>query len=597
MALRETFKIVIDVATDGAQKSLKQLRKDVIDADGAFAKMKVGTQGLLGYLRDNAAAVALTAGTALVTFGVKSVQAFQDTALAAGQFADATGLAVDDASRWIETADLMGISGGDVEAALGKMNKTLGASPDLFTKLGVEIAKTDTGATDVNGTFLNVVDRLNAIEDPALRARTASQLLGKGWQSMAELIGQGSAGLKASLAGVSDAQVIDPDELAKAREFRSRMDDLNDRLAAVSLTVGEQLVPVLSDAAELMDDVAGPVRSVGDAVGWLVDQAEGLPVIGDSLGDILTLNPVTWAKNILTMFTGPLRLGIDAVGAAWDWAFGDDKADKVEAVTTTVEAGTDAAKAMAAMYAERVVPAMYSTTSAEDAAAESANRLAIKTGQVERAAQQLGAEWDRLKGKIDEKQAWVNLQSAFDDIRAKGEAAMKAAADGAADAEEKMREYQSSVLGVQGDVLGLGKELGLLPDQVEVLIDLAENGQVDELERRLTILTRNRTMNLDIIARGGAGYGGRDGGPRATGGRVSPGGAYVVGDNPDGSLNSTSELFVPDVPGRILSAPQTRRALASGGQRAGDTITVNLYGSEVTAGQVAREIAWQRMVG
>jgi hypothetical protein len=63
------------------------------------------------------------------------------------------------------------------------------------------------------------------------------------------------------------------------------------------------------------------------------------------------------------------------------------------------------------------------------------------------------------------------------------------------------------------------------------------------------------------------------------------------------SMNSTSEVFVPDVPGRILSAPQARRAMGGTGQRSGDTITVNLYGTDVTAGQVAREIAWSRMVG
>jgi hypothetical protein len=49
------------------------------------------------------------------------------------------------------------------------------------------------------------------------------------------------------------------------------------------------------------------------------------------------------------------------------------------------------------------------------------------------------------------------------------------------------------------------------------------------------------------------------------GGRVKAGQAYIVGDNPNGSLNATSELFVPETNGRVLSASQTRQAMGQGG--------------------------------
>ncbi len=576
MGLRESFKIVIDVATDGAQKSLKQLRKDVIEADGAFGKMRVASSGALDYLKQNAAAAALTAGTALVTFAVKAVQAFQDTALAAGQFSDATGIAVEDASRWVEVAGDFGIEAGAVQGAMQKMNKAIGDGKPVMDEFGDSIVRASDGTVDSAATFQNLVTKIGAIKDPTERAKAAQEAFGRSYGDIARFMEMSATDLASALGSVSDQKVIDQAELEKARKFQASMDELKDKIEDVTLVVGEEIVPVLSDMA--------------DKVSWVTDK---ISAVSGVIEDVTGSGLVEWIDRL----ANPLS----AIGDAWDGLFGDDDADKVESVTTAIEHGTEAADEMAAMYAQRVPKAMDESTFAFDSAAGTANNLAIQTGIVERAAEKLGAEWDRLTGRLDEKQAWINLQTTFDDVREKGAAAMQAAADGAANAEQLMRDFQSSLLGAAGDVVGLGKELGLLPDQVSVLVELAENGQIDELERRLTILTRNRQANIDIIERGGAGYGGRTGNTaRATGGPVQAGRAYVVGDNPDGSWNATTEMFIPDGPGRVLSPRQSRAAMAgqpSGQARSGDVININLHGSTVSAADVAREIAWSRMVG
>lgn len=55
------------------------------------------------------------------------------------------------------------------------------------------------------------------------------------------------------------------------------------------------------------------------------------------------------------------------------------------------------------------------------------------------------------------------------------------------------------------------------------------------------------------------------GGSRASGGPVIPGVGYLVGDNPDGTPNRTSEIFVPNTPGTILPASTTQKVLQGGG--------------------------------
>ena len=272
--------IKIPVITEFSDKGLKSakaafanFKTDVGNATGAMGKFKAGSNAALGMVKANAGALALAGGAAIVGFAVKAVGAFQDLALASGKFADATGLSVEEASRFIEVGGDIGIEAGTIEAAIGKMNKVLGGTPKVFKELGVEIAKTGTGATDVNQTFLNVIDRLNAIKDPAQRAAAASVLLGKGWQSMAELIAIGSDGLSKSLSQVSDSKVIDPDELKKAREFRAAMDNLNDKVQDLSLTLGEELVPSLIAAADgiliVADALTFEVKGVSTASGGL----------------------------------------------------------------------------------------------------------------------------------------------------------------------------------------------------------------------------------------------------------------------------------------------------------------------------------------
>ena len=201
-----------DKGLKSAKAAFANFKTDVSAATGAMGKFKAGGNAALSAVKANAGNLALAGGAAIAGFAVKAIGQFQDLALSSGKFADATGLTVEEASRFIEVGGDLGIEAETIQTAIGKMNKTLGASPELFKELGVEVVRTDSGLVDVNATFLNVIDRLNKIKDPALRAQTAAKLLGKGWQSMAQLINLGSDEIERSLNAVSGAQVISDEE-------------------------------------------------------------------------------------------------------------------------------------------------------------------------------------------------------------------------------------------------------------------------------------------------------------------------------------------------------------------------------------------------
>jgi len=245
--------IITELQDEGISKAKREFDKfkgAIAGAEGTMGKFKAGGKAAFDAVAANAAIFAVSAGASIATFAFKGIADFQNLAIASGKFADATGLAVDESSRWIEVAGDVGIEAGTIETAIGKMNKVLGTSPDKFKDLGVQLEYTSGGAVDVNETFLNVIDRLNGIKDPAERARVASELLGKGWQSMSELIGQGSDKLRASLDKVSDAKVVDPKELEQARRFRAQMDDMKDSVGDLSKAIGSDLLPMVIALAD-----------------------------------------------------------------------------------------------------------------------------------------------------------------------------------------------------------------------------------------------------------------------------------------------------------------------------------------------------------
>jgi hypothetical protein len=179
----------------------------------------------------------------------------------------------------------MGIEADAVESAINEMNRTVGTSPDKFADLGVEISRTSDGAVDAQQTFLNVIDRLKGITDPAERASVGTQLLGKSWTGMSELIAAGSSSLTTSLAAVNGAKVLNDEEVQKAKDYRAAMDTLKDSLEELGLSIGAGAAPVIGTLATLIGNAVsafGTLDSItgGAAGNFLAIATAGLGAAG-----------------------------------------------------------------------------------------------------------------------------------------------------------------------------------------------------------------------------------------------------------------------------------------------------------------------------
>lgn len=242
---------LIEVKVDEAISGMRRFRQSVADADGFMGKFRAGASSAFGALKQHSAEAALAAGVALVAFGVKAVQAFEDAAKAARDLGDATGLTTEQASRWIAVADDMGVGADQLSTAFGRVAKTLDAK--VWESYGIATRDASGRARQANEILLDSFDVLAQTTNATERARIGNELFGRGYANIAPLLGKSREAMEAYLRSVERGQVITAAEERKAERMRLAQDALADAFGEVQLAVGEVLV----ELAPLIEAMAG----------------------------------------------------------------------------------------------------------------------------------------------------------------------------------------------------------------------------------------------------------------------------------------------------------------------------------------------------
>jgi len=532
-----------DAGVKAAKAAFANFKTAVGDAEGGMAKFKAGSTVAMDSVKANAGTLAMAGGAALADFAIKGVQAFQELALSAGKFADATGLSVEEASKFIEVAGDIGIEAGTVETAIGKLNKTIGADADKVRDLGVDLVYLADGALDVNATFLNTIQRIKDIKDPAEKAKVASQLLGKGWQSMSELIEMGSDDLQKSLDGVSEAKVINPEELKKAKELRDIMDVLKGKVEDLSLSIGGSLVPVLGDLGAVLDvglDVRNVFKSIPGAT-WMSENLTPLALTKTALGGVA-----------------------DAAGFVFDLFTSEKEVIPVFA-KDLANAREDAKTFRTAIQNAR----------------NPLNELATAADSASVAIVKADTAWKNLTGEFDQVVALDKATEALGKMEAAAEEAFATGAyDDLVTYNEKAAEFIDTLETIAGTMDGISSK--------EILFKFKTEGSAAALEYANYLargaeyggLSAEDALGLAGISIGSNNTNGRFRGARANGGPVMGGSSYLVGER-------GAEIFTPSTSGNITP----NNALGGGG-------TINITVTSADPNEVVRALqAYNRNVG
>lgn len=568
---RSTFLAIVKGDASQAVTEFKKLgssvEKSTKGAEGSVGKFKQATSGAFSEIKANAGLMAAGAGAAIGAFALNATQQFSDLGVAVGKFSDATGLGLDAASRWVEVSSDLGIETGTLQSALNKLNRSI--DPKLFKEYGIEIARTAQGATDVNGTFLNVIDRLNEIKDPAERAKVATKLLGRNWQEMAELISKGSPELRKALESVSDAKIYTPEERKQAEQYRDVMADLRDVYEDFTLKVGAMSIPI--------------VTSIVDG---LVNMADAADKAYTAMNNLRNFGPVSWLEDAANF---PMDVA-DGVGAGIDVltkGVGEFEVAGHKFKVTVKDAGEESNRA--AEYVDFLKDRFYAARKASDDMAKSEKGVHDRTRDLRQALHDLNdIQLDSIGAKLDAVTAYndfVIAQRDYDeatkDSANSTEDLAKQANDLAVQAAELNRAQQEAsggtqtaaertwiLMGAYNEMQGKLKKGSPLWNAIEAY----KNALLTIPSNVNTTIRVNGKVVKDNTS-GKQGGGALTVGTAASGTRSARSGMYLVGEN-------GPELVSMRGGERVYPTPQTMSMLGGGG--GGDVhITLKLGDEEL----------------
>lgn len=578
--------------TKGIEGDLKNALSSTLP--GATGNAATGLAGIAG--------PALGAGVAIAGLALKGVGDFEKLGVSIGNFSTVTGTTMDEASRWTEVSGDLGVGADTVEAAFGRMNKKLGASPDFLDQYGIAVGHAKDGTIDANATFLNAIDRLNGIKDPALQAATGAAIFGKGWQGMAALIGAGAPQLRADLASVQPEKIFTAGDANAAKGLRDGFDAIKDAGEGLMLTLGRALAPTIAalapqigalitkveplvaaigkglvgafDALEpaisgaialigplssILGGLAGQIPNVIGALGGskggldnqtqstkdLIDQFVQLndkyKGVGESgrkfTGDAHAVaNALEDQKNV----TGSNTTAMENMRAAVK-AHGDEQSGRItgqfagfsQTIKDQQKATEDANTAQGNLAAGQRLggqAAQYLAQESQRAADVIRNDMAAAAKHAQGAIDDLTGAYDTLKGSVSDDQAYLNLEGTFNDVRDKAKAAFEGAQKGGNDARDSALAYKQSVDNLKQSIIDVGQSVaGISPETTKKLLMEVDKGQLDDVQAQIETIRRNNVISLQIVAKGGAGFGALIG-ARAEGGDVQAGGTYLVGE-------------------------------------------------------------------
>lgn len=430
----------------------------------------------------------MAAGAAIGAFAFKAVNDFTNLGVEIGKFSRATGLASEEASRWVDLAGDFDISATDIQTSIMRMNKALGDGSPIFKALGIEIARTDEGLVDANQTFINAATTIGAIEDPTLKAKAAQEVFGRSYASISRIMGESADDLTRRLAEVPKQNIYDAKKQKQAEDFFQAMEDLKGIAEEFTLEVGQALIPILTDLFDAVTVVDAAIASLSGEDGGGITKL--ISVAYDTTG----LRQLVDAINYLGEITGVAK-------------------DEVVAITGDMEVMQARANGL---RREMLT------------AGANAETFATGLNEVEEATRLVDEAFQKLKGRIDDREAWRKFNETMLYFRGTLNPS-----------QEQLDEFALAL----ADVI---LELDTIPEEARVkLLAELEKQDFEYVFNMLEYFKKGATIQLRTVAGGGAvapKY-------RAVGGPVKMSDPYIVGER-------GPELFIPQSSGRIVPNDQ-----------------------------------------
>ena len=206
-------------------------------------------------------------------FAVDKLKEFINEQVEAAVQLKVTAARLGSTTEEVETFDLAareaGLSTGTMEAALGKLNRSLGQAQSggkaasTFAQLGIAIKDSHGKARAASDVMADLADKVAAIDEPAKKTKIAMELLGRGGASLIPLLDKGGkafADVRAemeSLGGYTSKEFIEASEEAEVAQIKLSVAWGN----FVKQALVQEMLPAFTKIVVLLKDIVSGTLS------------------------------------------------------------------------------------------------------------------------------------------------------------------------------------------------------------------------------------------------------------------------------------------------------------------------------------------------
>ncbi len=210
-------------------RSTEKLKTETEKATPAFAGLADGidnaVQELTGFSLSQLSVAGAIAGLGVLL--KDSVMGFSDYATQVEKYARATGVAEEEASRLIQTADDFQVEVGSLESAM---------------KLALQ-----NGFVPTIENLATLADQYQATVNPAERAEMMSRIFGRSWTEIAPLFDLGGQAIRDNAAAISEHMIITGEASEQNKAFKRSQDALKDTWTGFTNQIGQAIIPGATD--------------------------------------------------------------------------------------------------------------------------------------------------------------------------------------------------------------------------------------------------------------------------------------------------------------------------------------------------------------
>jgi len=329
--LREVFQLFKGVA-DGAQQELAQR------AAGAFGAFGQGAASAAGKVVEVAGT--LPPAFRVVTGAVVAAGAAIATGFAAKKFADEANIVNAEAEKMARTLGItaseagtiavaindvgseLGIAGASAEAYTGaflKFNRMLRSSSDELKAMGVDVDAVANGQKTSNEVFQEAIKIVGEYKPGIDQTQAAMKLFGRSVQDVHLLMGLTSEKMEAARKKQQELNLtITAEGVAAAKAYRGAMNDVGDVMDGFRKTIGEAVMPMITQAGNALASF-GPMVIEATRAG-----VEAFVNIWGTVKDVVS---TVWSV---------ITLAADGIRAVIGQVFGKDAPSSMEAFKTAL---------------------------------------------------------------------------------------------------------------------------------------------------------------------------------------------------------------------------------------------------------------------